>query len=456
MAVAAAAVAALFVVLLLALGYSAYKAKTPLITPELLILPFAAIVLSFAARRIIKNSEGTRTGELFGVDLPAAAWWVALVAGLGYGAYWWAIDYSIRRDVESEVKRWTDSVLKGELTRAFDRTLPPPSRFGSREAEMKARHREELSGFYQSDLVRTVERNKGACEFVPGGLRDWSLKQGIIDSVYSGTLRCPEGLFPVHIPLKGAEPTGGPEAAAGRQWQIQFSAAGYFARDKATLTPYGWFVIDLLQQAGGFGRAFVQASGSGRGNQLAAYLAFTASESDPVLRSLTAEGVAARMAVVGGLGYMLNPPPAYLAHTAEKLFTRPDGAPPTADEKARFTTSWSLTGLVPSGSRVRVGSDQVDLITVTDSGIEVKVPADLPLPGDVAVARTRVVVVCTDPEAIARARELRASANPDASTPTPPADFGKKSYPWRVVRVESDLYPIRMPTERPGAGGPDG
>jgi hypothetical protein len=144
----------------------------------------------------------------------------------------------------------------------------------------------------------------------------------------------------------------------------------------------------------------------------------------------------------------------YYAHTAEQLFTKPGGAPLSADEKARVTAIWSTAGLVPAGSRVRAGAEQVPLITLTDSAVEVRFPADLPLQGEVAVARARVVVVCTDPEALARLKALRASADPDASTSTPPPDFRAKLFTWRVARVETDLYPIRMPTERPG--GPDG
>ncbi|MCX8140615.1 MAG: hypothetical protein N3E46_13115, partial [Gemmataceae bacterium] len=69
MAVAAALVAAAFVFTLLFAAYTAFTTRRPLVLPELLVLPAIAIVLSFAARRLIQNSEGTRTGLLYGVDL---------------------------------------------------------------------------------------------------------------------------------------------------------------------------------------------------------------------------------------------------------------------------------------------------------------------------------------------------------------------------------------------------
>ena len=107
MAVAAFTVASLFVAVLLALGVSAFLAKKPLIQDELLALPAVGIVLSFAARRVIRNSEGTRTGE----RLANSAWWICVIAGLGYAAYLAAIAYSIRRDAKSELEKWAASML---------------------------------------------------------------------------------------------------------------------------------------------------------------------------------------------------------------------------------------------------------------------------------------------------------------------------------------------------------
>ena len=80
MAVAAMAVASIFVGTLLAFGVAAFLAKKPLIQPELLALPAIGVVLSFAARRVIRNAEGTRTGEKPGeqrlVDLRRRRAWL--------------------------------------------------------------------------------------------------------------------------------------------------------------------------------------------------------------------------------------------------------------------------------------------------------------------------------------------------------------------------------------------
>src|SRR5262249_18763730 len=168
MAVAAAAVAILFVLVLIGSGYGAYRAKRPLIAPQILVFPAVAIVLSFAARRLIRDSEGTRTGELFGANLPNVAWWIGLVGILGYGTYLFAIDFSIRRDAEAEVTKWVDLIRKKDdptapdpVELAFIRTLEPGRRAAftritnraELHSKLQAEMRDGLIAFQQTDLI---------------------------------------------------------------------------------------------------------------------------------------------------------------------------------------------------------------------------------------------------------------------------------------------------------------
>src|SRR5438552_3382203 len=157
MAVAAVGVAAVFVLILVVSGLDAWWNKKPLIMPEVLFLPAVAIVLAFAARRMIRNAEGTRVGE----DLANIAWWMSLVLALVYFAYLMAVGYSIRRDAETEVQRWVDYIRAEDYVRAFDRTLPAQSRVGADEAKMRSLHREQFFQFQQTDLARVAARNKG-------------------------------------------------------------------------------------------------------------------------------------------------------------------------------------------------------------------------------------------------------------------------------------------------------
>jgi hypothetical protein len=218
MAVAAIGVAAAFAVTLLALGVVAFTSKKPLLEDWLLAMPVIAIVLSFAARRVIRNSEGTRTGE----NLAIYAWWTALVLGLCYVAYLFAIDFAIRRDARGEIEKWMALVTRGDdddLFRAFHRTLPPGGRQGINpddKHQMQIRFRDELLVFRTCDLLKLAQRNKDEFEFTSGAVT-WSYKPGMVDCLLHGTVKCPEGTFPVLIPLKGMEGVTGAEGGGGRQ-----------------------------------------------------------------------------------------------------------------------------------------------------------------------------------------------------------------------------------------------
>src|SRR5262249_55429928 len=153
-----------FVGLLVLFGGFAFANKKPLLMTELLVLPAVAIVLSFAARRLIKNSEGTRTGE----NYAAIAWWEAVVGGLCYIAYLFAIDFAINRDAKGEMQKWMEYISKSEgddVANAFKRTVHPGARQNLNAGEIRSRYRDEFLRFSNSDLLRIAQRNKGALKY---------------------------------------------------------------------------------------------------------------------------------------------------------------------------------------------------------------------------------------------------------------------------------------------------
>lgn len=472
MAAAAMTVAGLFVLIILILGADAFYRKKPLIIPELLLLPAVALILSFAARRIIRNAEGTRTGVLFGVDLTNTAWWISVVLGLGYAAYLMAIEFSIRQDAKGEVQRWVGYILKDDVTRAFYRTRDPNERANTRAddtAALEARYRSEFIAFRHCDLVRVATRNQGQCEFAPGGLRDWAYRPNGVECVYTGTLSCPEGTFPVHLPLRAVE-SGVAGEGGGRQWQVVFAAkAGSFVqREQVRITPYGWFVQDLEQQAGTIGRTFILTCGDHAVRSLA-YGAAAEPNDDPLLRPLTPSGSFAQTAFAGGpafFGWAMSPK--VFDRVARRLYKLPPGGNQSDEQKnlAEFVSAWNNVGIVLAGSRLRDTTDVNDSLTFTDKAIEVRVPVEIPLTSqkqDMLAARGRVVVECTDPEALATAKQLREAAKPEQGTIARPDSNRTRNYLWRVRAIESDMKPIstRPPgapggPPEPGMGGPEG
>lgn len=455
LAVAAAACAGLLGMLLFIMGAIAVRSKRPLLEEELLVLAILAIVLSFAARRVIRNSEGTRTGRLFNIDLPNFAWWGGLVLGLGYISYLLAIEFSIRKDAQSEVQTWADLMIKGDdesLNRAFHRTQDPSQRKSVAPTKgdlLEARWGKEYIAFRQADLRRLMLRNGSDFKLELGGLRDWHYQPTGIECVYTATLTCPEGTFPLLISMKGVEGAAAGTDSGGRQWQIMHAPMiGFIDKARARLTPYGWFVSELGISGGQKVRQVLNAAMI---REPRAAIPLEHSDLTPAdevfLRPLTLGGAQARSSVVGiAGGYMFSPGKKYLDFSAEKLFTLPGGAKPDAARLDAFRKSWFDTGIVNAGERLMSSTDTNDQITFADDAIYYRKPIEIPIStakGEIIAARGGIVFRCTDPELLAEAKRLRAEANPAAGTEAPTTALIVRDIPWKLVRIESDMRPVK-------------
>lgn len=460
-AVAAVVVAGLFALVLLVLGITAFTNKKPLLAEELLVLPVIAVVLSFAARRMIRNSEGTRTGE----GLADAAWWTALVLGLGYSAYLAAISFSVRREAATTVEQWAELVREGENELAFYQTLPPGARQGVAKTDralLKARFRDELLAFNGADLLKLAQRNKGELTFAPTGVVDWSYKPGTIDCTFAGVMTCPEGRFPVTVPLKGVEGLA-PGESGGRQWMIvRPQGGGFVQQDRVERTNYGWLVVLLELNGGAFAKTFIDHVGlGGPTGHPYLYRAFVAESRDPGAWAAVVRNHWMHIAFAAPLG--ITQPGTHAGRIPDGFFTLPGGVEPTAAQRERFIASWSALGLFEAGTRLKDAAgnapDKESTLKITDTAVELYVPVELPVPstGKMETARGRVVVACKDPALLAELKRSKAAAASEKPSISPPVDLERwATAPWRVVRIESDLAPVSVHQGPPGGSGAPG
>jgi hypothetical protein len=453
MAVTAIGVAGCFVVVLIVLGASAFLAKKPLIQPELLVFAVAGMVLSFAGRRVIRNSEGTRTGE----NLVNAAWWISVIVGLGYTAYLFAIEYSIRRDAEVEVQRWVEWAIKGDpadLDKAFVRTLPPGRRVGlgsANSAQLQAEFGDEYVAFGQVDIVRLGKRSPGACRFVPRALKDWTYRASGIECVITGVIESPEGQFPVEVPLKGVEAgAGGGVELAGRQWSVTLQPSGYVVRNQVKITPYGQLMAEVEQSGNRLANLFIDGTNLGLHAKPLLYreLMKQPAQSASFFNVLLTSELPA-ITVLGGPVGMYAFTAEYETYLREQAFRLPGGVAPTPDLNSRFLNLWNITGLFPPGRRIPMNENidgQLDL-RVTEDRVELRVPCEVPLPsldGTITgTARGRLLLVCTDAELLAELKKLRSEATPSSVNSPSPSREPLRPLPWRVVRLESNLQPAK-------------
>ncbi len=474
----AATVAGTFALILFVFGYFALRSRKPLIEPAFLILPVATLVLCFAARRTIQNSEGTRTGILYGVNLVNAAWWTAVILGLCYVAYLFAISFAIRRDAQAEAEKWfvlINTASDEDIARAFYRTLPP----GARQAvapddaqEMRARFRDDFLTFLHGDLVRLGQRNKGQLNFTTTTVT-WNNRPGVIECTLLGTVQCPEGSFPVTIPLRGIEGVTSESGGTGaRQWMIERPRGGFVDQSQVTRTTYGWLVWLLEKDGGSFGRGFVDHARFGPSTHPYLYRAFILPGGDRqnwAEVALDPRGVSqlAFAAVIGTID-----PTGYRDYLHQNFFRLPKGAEPSPEVKATFMKSWERQSIRPAGDKLKgpdgAPIDKEDILTILENSVEVRVPIEIQLIGKNEVARGRVVVECTHPAVLEILQRHKANAASSPTTVELPRELlnellelfrdpkapDRLALPWRVVRVESDMAPVSLSPPGPGMGMP--
>jgi len=463
-AVAALTVAVIFALTLLGFGYFAFVNKKPLLIEEVFVLPVLALVLSFTARRTIRDSEGTRTGE----RLAVIAWWLALILGLCYGAYLIAISYAIRSDAKREVEKWIGYINKGDdegINRAFYLTLPPGARQGISPDDttgMRGRFRDELLTFHNCDLAKLAQRNKGELKYTTKSVT-WVYKTGAIECVVTGAVDCAEGSFPIVVQVKGIEGVTSAEGGGGRQWMIDRGGGGGFVEQRyATRTPYGWLVAILENSGDRFGKEFVTSVQPTQSGQPYAYLAYITEgkERDEWAEVARTPLLQLAFAVPAGITERDR----FRDYLTNQFYKLPGGAEPTTDQKNRFVASWVTQGIRLAGDKLKGPDggpiDKESLITITDNAVEVRMPIEIPLPGlsgKHEVARGRVLVTCTDPALLAELKQLKSEADPNRGSANPPEDMLRRPSVWRVVRIESDMVPINItPPRGPGSGPPPG
>ena len=198
--------------------------RTPWVLPLWsLAVPVAAVVLCWAARVRIQNSEGALTGARL------AVWgvWLSLVVGLLYAAYYSACYLSITQMAGAVADEWFDDLKNDRIDKAFLLGLPPPR--PADNAGLRARLELEfdrgpdgsgqLSLFRGSQFVRQIEQGGTATQVQLLGVKDWdSVPGGGYEVQLTYRVSTPylssEVVIPV-VSVNNADDSG------GRQWYVK-------------------------------------------------------------------------------------------------------------------------------------------------------------------------------------------------------------------------------------------
>ena len=490
LAVVAMAVAVLFVFVLLALGWLAYKAGQPLLEVWLFIFPVLGIFLAFIARREIRNSEGARTGEVFA----NVGWWVCVVVGACYGAYLVANELAVRAEAERAMTQWAEKLAKADPSNpadpgareAFERTLDPGNpAAGNPQAVFSPTMGLVYGQFRNSPLLLVWARNRADAKFTPNGLRSWQFTpEGKLNAEVAAILSCPEGEFPVYIPLVGS--TDPNNKSKPRVWQVTPGQRfQYLDLNQAARTRYGWLVAGLEVSAMSTADLFLDAlhMPAPFGPSVAVD-GFISGHRDPDYTAGLIRGLDTRAILVGPSALLVGPTDPAEVPAADRpaaFFARGDGQPMTDAPFARadgqkvdrglesLRDVWersALAALFPTFKSKLRSTDVAPKYPLVDTSdparVVVKVPVDF-VPRRDEFQRARgtfttglLVMECTDPAVLKEVadayQEAKAGRSPAKTTPP---DGPPRQFRFRVIRLESDMYPIAMPDMKQG-GAPGG
>jgi hypothetical protein len=215
LAVIAVLVSGLFMALVLILTIVGMVTRKAVLEPWLIAFAVIGVLLAIAARWQIRLSEGTRAG----LKLANLAWWLAIIGGGVYLAYYAGSVMSIQAQARSFVKDiWLADLRDNKVDEAFLLTMEPIRRKGMNVRDIRTRFGSDVvAPFRAHSMVRTMSRAEGKVEIEPRGVAQWQQTLDGLEVTTQFVIRTPEGDFEYLIPVLGTDH----KELEGRQWQIR-------------------------------------------------------------------------------------------------------------------------------------------------------------------------------------------------------------------------------------------
>lgn len=485
LAIAAFVSSMVFIIVFVALAALSIAKKQPMIMPILLILPLITLVLTFAAYCHINNSEGTRTGRLFRLNLITLSATIGLLGGAGYVSYLFAMEFAVRKDAEYVFNDWMKSLSNlspddanenGVLT-ALHRTLDPANQqrvSATDYVTLRNAFNEQLLQFSESDLVRICRRNPGKIKAVSQGLVNWEREQQRIRCTLNADIFSPEGVHTISFEMiADIAPSG------ARLWGIQNKPSYVVGR---RLTPYGKAVEELEIDASLVSLRFIEPLGQLMQSRVPdvldqeavrqkLYHDFIANpyppKTPPVMVPVVHYVLFGGTAAAGSAAASLD---SYGRVYEKDLFTKvfqpiinipvnspDDRARIEKDMRGKFEQIWRGSRFARAGSMVKGVKDIYPILTDNNNAIHISVPFEMLMPGSDAptnATRARMVFEISDPKVVEKLAKLKAEADPNSASLSGPMQPSAETIPMRIIRMESEMRPGPQPqrAESPAGG----
>jgi hypothetical protein len=224
---AAFGVALLFAAVIGILGIAAFSSGSTLFLGVWVLgFPVLGLILALAARAQIRRSEGTLGGEA----LVSWAWWLSVVSGVVFAAYYFGTYFAVELQARTFTEAWMAKVRDGKIVDAFLDAVGPAQRKADKNAGTEAIYQRYdttvpngppkslMHRFANSDLVQFIEENGPATHWRFLGVKNWEHAAGY-RVILTYEITTPTGLFEFEIPVQSSE---GKEFE-GRQWTVLHS-----------------------------------------------------------------------------------------------------------------------------------------------------------------------------------------------------------------------------------------
>jgi len=450
-------------------GLIAWRSGKPLTEFWILLLAVLGFVFSFLGLRQVRTSEGAKSGAQYAT----ITWWICLVGGLCYTASMFGVDWLNRSEAEKQLTQFASVYVLADAANTDDANLKKsffatidPNNVKSVEGNPKLLEVQfalPMALLRNSNLLMIASRNGGQFSVVSTGLKSTETKDDATVTVAEGLLKCPEGEFPITIPLRVTI-----SDTKKKLYQIM-TIDGLVPTDEKTRrakgirTPYGWQIYALENQAQLTTEAMLEAltgyyikqplvrsdrqyslpQATAHGIVKRFFLGVPPDSPTPVAVGLTTMG---RHAVMGGLGVLSGDP----APLPESFFTREDGKPLNAEQLATFQLIWNdprTSNIAPAGRGPKSPSTPVRnaRIEFRENAISIFVPFEASpqvkpfTQGQKVYTTCWAHFVCDDAATLAELTKLRTAGGPLTLAPATPLDT---RYPLRLVGFRSNFSPF--------------
>src|SRR5262245_52918814 len=249
LAVVAIIVSGLFMALAVVLTIVGMVTRRAVLEPWLVIFAVIGVLLAIAARWQIRLSEGTKAG----LKLASAAWWLAIIGGCVYAAYYAGSVMSIQSQARTFVQDiWLKNLVDNKVDDAFLLTIEPIRRKGMNIRDIRARFGDIVTPFRTHGMVRMLKRSETKVSIEQMGVATWQATNEGLEVTTQFVIRTPEGDFDFLIPVLGTDH----KELEGRQWQIKVQKVAF---RPLGLSSYGRAMIALEQDSNEFLHMWVDA-----------------------------------------------------------------------------------------------------------------------------------------------------------------------------------------------------